>query len=181
VVSVLGIPKNSAAGGTLIGVLGALVMIGLQGRLPPAGAAATGQTGGPLAFIVNKANPVDNLSFQDLRKLFLSERTRWPNGKSVTLVMQDEGQADREVLLHDLYHMTEVDYHRQVLQAEFTGSLQTDPKLLSTPQGVVKFVSFVPGAVGYVTAGEVSESVKVVKVDGRLPGQPGYKFNPGSH
>jgi ABC-type phosphate transport system substrate-binding protein len=179
---VLRVLRNSACGGTLSVLVGAMAILSVQWRLPLAAPApGAGQAGQALAFVVNKANPVDDLSFQELRKIFLAERTRWPNGKSVTLVMQDEGQSERAVLLRQLYHMTEGDYHRQVLQAEFTGSLQSDPKLLSTPEGVVKFVSFVPGAVGYVTAGEASDSVKVIKVDGLLPGQPGYKFNPGPH
>ena len=41
---------------------------------------------------------------------------------------------------------------------------------------VIKFVSFVSGAIGYVRPEEVDASVKVIRVDGLAPGDPGYKL-----
>jgi hypothetical protein len=161
-----------------IGLFGSMQLL-LLAYLSAAPALVTEQTPGALAFVVNKANPVDNLPFEDLRKIFLGERSRWPNGKKVTLVMQDEGKRERETVLRQLYHMTENDYSRYLLQATFTGSVQRGPKLLSTAEGVVKFVSFVPGAIGYVYIEDAGDSVKVIRVDGLAPRQRGYKFNFG--
>ena len=41
---------------------------------------------------------------------------------------------------------------------------------------MIKFVSFVSGAIGYVRPEEVDASVKVLRVDGLAPGDPGYKL-----
>ncbi len=138
--------------------------------------AATAQPHLALAFIVNKSNPVDNLSHQDLRRIFLGERSHWPNGRKISLVMQEQGREEREVALRLVYHMSESDYDRYILQAAFTGSVQSGPRLLSSASGVRKFVSFVPGAIGYVYADETDDSVKVIKIDGLAPDQAGYKF-----
>jgi hypothetical protein len=46
--------------------------------------------------------------------------------------------------------------------------------MLATPNGVLRFVFNVPGAIGYVRASEVDASVKTLRVDGRLPGDRGY-------
>ena len=47
-----------------------------------------------LAIIVNQSNPVDNVSFQELRTIFLGERSHWPNGRRITLVMLEPGQPE---------------------------------------------------------------------------------------
>src|ERR1700748_1239618 len=33
-----------------------------------------------VAIIVNPSNPVENCSFEDLRKIFMGEKSHWPNG-----------------------------------------------------------------------------------------------------
>jgi ABC-type phosphate transport system substrate-binding protein len=145
---------------------------------PTARAQAT-PTAGPseaIAFIVNQSNPVNELTFLQLRDLLLQEQTTWKNGKKVTVVMLQAGQPAREVVLRLVYHMNEKDLSRFQLHADFTSSSRSDPKLLSEGKGVIKFVSLVPGAIGYVNAKEVDGSVKVLRVDGAAPGEPSYKL-----
>ncbi len=129
-----------------------------------------------LAFIVNKSNPVDNLSHQELGKVFLGERAHWANGRRVTVVMQAQAQEAREAVLRLIYRMGESDYKRYLVHATFTGELQTSPKVLSTAAGVRSFVCFVPGAIGYVWTDQLDDSVKVIKVDGFGPDEMHYKF-----
>jgi ABC-type phosphate transport system substrate-binding protein len=142
-------------------------------------AEASAESGRPirtLVFVVNKVSPVDNLSPQDLRRVFLGERTKWPDGHKITVVMQDQGTEGRDAFLRLVCHMNESDYTRYVLQAAFTGAVQGGPRVLSSAAGVVKFVSLVPGAIGYVCSGETDDSVKIIKVDGVSPNAAGYKF-----
>ncbi len=129
-----------------------------------------------LAIIVNKSSPVNDISLVNLRKLFLAEQKYWPNGRRVTVVMREPGQAERAAVLQQLYRMSNRDYERYFLRAEFTGEASGAPKSLSSAAGVRKFVYNVPGAIGYVRADEVDGSVKVVRVDGRAPGEPGYRL-----
>lgn len=129
-----------------------------------------------LAIIVNRTNPIDNLSFAELRQYFLGERTRWPNGRRVTLVMLDTSLPEREAVLRIVYEMREQDFHEHFLRAKFTGELPEEPRLLDTTSRVVGFVFLQSGAVGYVRADEASPKVKVLRLDGLLPGEPGYKL-----
>src|SRR2546430_16469837 len=46
--------------------------------VPAAGA------GDPIVGFVNGSNPIGNLSMAELRKIFLSDRSPWDNGKSVS-------------------------------------------------------------------------------------------------
>jgi phosphate transport system substrate-binding protein len=129
-----------------------------------------------LAIIVNKANPVDNVTSAELRNILLSERTRWPNGQKITVVMRSSGQPEREALLRAVCRMSESDYNRYSLHNTFTGQAQSGPRLLGSATGVRKFVFNVPGAVGYVRLEELDDSVKAVRVDGHAVGEPGYRI-----
>ena len=55
-----------------------------------------------LAIVVNVSNPISNLSMSELRKIFLGERSHWPNGRRITLVMMEAGQPERAVVLRDM-------------------------------------------------------------------------------
>lgn len=129
-----------------------------------------------LAIVVNKTNPIESLSSNDLRNLLLAEQKTWSNGRRVTIVMREPGQPERIAVLKAVCRMTDSDYTKYFLQAQFTGDLQATPKVLATTTGMRKFVFNVPGAIGYVRASEVDASVKTVRVDGLLPGDPGYKI-----
>ena len=127
-----------------------------------------------LAIIVNKSNPSDNLSLEELRKLFLAEQKQWSDHRRVTVVMLAPGQPERESALRVIYRMTESSFTRYFLHGQYTGEIQSTPKLLATAAGARKFVFNVPGAIGYVRLSEVDGSVKVVKIDGHMPGESGY-------
>jgi phosphate transport system substrate-binding protein len=126
-----------------------------------------------LAIIVNRENPIENLSMAELRTVFLGERSHWPNGRRITVVMMELG-AERDTLVREVCRMSESDLRRRFLQGLLTGEVLVSPKTLATPVGVRKFVFNVPGAVGYLRPEDVDDSVKVIRIDGRLPGDAEY-------
>jgi phosphate transport system substrate-binding protein len=127
-----------------------------------------------LAIVVNTANPVDNLSMAELRKVFLGERSHWPNGRRITLVMMDQGQPERTTLIREVCQMSESDFNKHFLHGLFTGEVFVSPKTLSSPVGVRKFIFNVPGAIGYVRLSDVDSTVKVLRVDGLRPEDKDY-------
>jgi ABC-type phosphate transport system substrate-binding protein len=149
--------------------LAALVAAAKPAAVPP-------QDAEPLAIVVNRSNPMSEISLADLRKLYRGQRSRWSNGRRVTLVMRDPGTPEREAILQTLYGVDEDEYRRGFLQAVFTGEAIGAPRVLATPNGVLRFVFNVPGAIGYVRASEVDATVKTLRVDGHLPGDAGYRL-----
>ncbi len=129
-----------------------------------------------LAVIVNQSNPVENLSWAELRRIFRAERNHWPDGRRITIALRERGQPGRATVLREVYQMSEPDFSRHFLQATFTGEALSAPKTLVTASGVRKFVFNVPGAIGCVRGDEVDETVKVVRLDGRLPGEKDYRL-----
>jgi ABC-type phosphate transport system substrate-binding protein len=130
-----------------------------------------------LAIVVNVSNSVDELTMADLRRVFLGERGHWQNGRRITLVMLERGQPERDAVLSGIYHMDETEFKNHFLHGLFTGEVFVSPKTLSTPEGVRKFIFNVPGAIGYLRASDVDKTVKVIRIDERLPGDKGYKLH----
>jgi ABC-type phosphate transport system substrate-binding protein len=131
----------------------------------------------PLVIVVNRSNPVDEVSFSELRKIFLGTRSHWANGRRITLVMREPGEPERTAILRDVCGMSEDQLKNHFLHGLFTGEILVSPKILSSPTGVRKFIFNVPGAIGYLRIGDVDPTVKVLRIDELLPEDKGYRLH----
>lgn len=129
-----------------------------------------------LAIVVNRSNPVDNLSFPELRRIFMGERGHWQNGRRIAVLMMEHGSPERETVLRDVYHMTEARYIDHFLRGLFAEDVTIVPKTLDSPVRVRKFIVQAPGAIGYLRASDTDESVKVLRIDGLLPSDKDYRL-----
>jgi len=141
--------------------------------------APVAHAGDAIVVIVNAANPIDNLSTAELKKLFLSDRSRWDTGKSVAPVMVT-GSPERTTFLKTVCGMSDSDFNKYFLQAAFTGKSATPPKEVSSVAALKSFVVSSPGAIGFVKAldfhGDGSDGgVRAVKIDGLAASDTGYK------
>lgn len=127
-----------------------------------------------LAIVVNSKNPIGNLTLWQLRHIFLGERQWWPNGRRVVLVALPPGTAERQTVLRVVYAMNDKDFDKYFLWGMFRGEFVTSPTILRTPKEVRKFVAGAPGAVAYLRASDVDNSVKVVRIGGLRPEDDGY-------
>ncbi len=143
---------------------------------PRPGGAETPAGTEPLVIVVNRSNPVDELSSAELRKIFLGNRSHWANGRRITLVMREPGEPERNAIVRDVCGMTEEQLNKHFLHGLFTGEILVSPKILSSPTGVRKFIFNVPGAIGYLRIGDVDPTVKIVRIDELLPEDKGYKL-----
>lgn len=162
-------------------LLAAAILAGLTGARLIAPAHPVEAAGDPIVVIVNAANPVDNLSISDLKKLFLSDRSKWDTGKSVAPVMVTAGAPERTAFLKIVCGMSDGDFSKYFLQAAFTGKSATPPKEVTSAQSVKANVAGSPGAIGFVKAadfhGDGSDGgVKSVKIDGMTAADAGYKL-----
>jgi ABC-type phosphate transport system substrate-binding protein len=135
--------------------------------------------GDPIVVLVNSSNPVDNLSIGELKKIFLSDRSKWDTGKSVAPVMLGPGAAERSIFLKIVCGMNDADFKKYFVQAAFEGKDATPPKEVSSARDVKSVVAGSPGAIGFVRASDFSEGesgLKAVKVDGSASGDASYKL-----
>jgi ABC-type phosphate transport system substrate-binding protein len=133
-----------------------------------------------VAVIVNKANPVGGLTIADLRKILLGPRPKWSGGHTVTVLMTLPGQPERSGTLKIVCGMSETDFNLHFIRgwrSDATNSGNGDsPQVFNSGVQLRQSVAGAPNAVGFIKASQVDDSVKVVAIDGSLPGQPAYKL-----
>jgi ABC-type phosphate transport system substrate-binding protein len=129
-----------------------------------------------LAVVVNKATAAETISSGDLRLMILGEKSKWPDGKRVAAVQTPPASPERALLLKAVYKMSDAVLKRYYMHAAFTGTDVALPRDVASADALKQFVAVTPGAIGCILASEVDPSVKVLKVDGSAPGEPGYKL-----
>jgi ABC-type phosphate transport system substrate-binding protein len=112
--------------------------------------------------VVAKSNKADPLSREEVRKLFMGEKSSWPGGKRVTVLMLAANQPERGVILREVFKMNESDYTKYFLQAAFTGRVQAAPKDLPSAARMKSRLAANPYAIGYLNKGDVDDSVRVL-------------------
>src|SRR3979490_2336236 len=58
-----------------------------------------------LAILVNRSNPVENLSFAELRKVFLGEQNHWSVGRRIMGGGRGSGKRECQLVLTLIYRM----------------------------------------------------------------------------
>ena len=137
------------------------------------GMVAAGQ-GAEVAIIVNPANPVDELSFKELRVIFELQQQFWKNGNRVSLVMQDAGRPEKELVLKKIYRRSEAALNRYWMARMFKAEITTIPKPRASNDEVKQVIRRLPNGIGFIDPAAVDDSVKVLRIDGRLPGEVEY-------
>lgn len=126
------------------------------------------------AVIVHPSTKTDDLSFSDLRRLFLGERQYWPGGTRVVLFVHDPDTPQGETLLRLLYRMSETEYRRYWIAKTFRDDVTTSPKLVSSTEMALRLTASIPGAITLIPAASVDSTVKVLTVEGLAPDVPDY-------
>ena len=129
---------------------------------------------GGIAIIIHNENPIDDISSGDLARIFKQEKKQWKDGRQVYLIMQEAGSREKEVILKKVFRMDPEELKKFWMAQMFRGEISSFPKTLSSNAAVKRFVSQVAVAVGFIDASLVDQSIKVLRIDGKLPGENGY-------
>jgi hypothetical protein len=132
---------------------------------------------GGLAVVVPKTNATDGISMAQLRKLVMGDAHTWPDKSKVLLVTTDTDGTTFKCLLTEAVRMTTPEYHKYLLNAEFRGDEPLQIRTVDSPAGAVRTVSSSAGSFSVVGAASLSAlggSVKVLSINGKQPGEPGY-------
>jgi ABC-type phosphate transport system substrate-binding protein len=128
----------------------------------------------PVAVIVGVDSPVQELSFADVRKIFLGEKQFWNPKLRVVLLMRAPVSPERDVVLRTIYEMSEAQFRQYWISKVFRADVAAGPKIVYSTEAASELVTAIPGAIAYVDATQIPKGVKVVKIDGKLPTDRGY-------
>jgi len=127
-----------------------------------------------VAVIVRADTPADNLSFSEVRKLLLGDRQFWNSSLRVTLLIRAPAAHEREVVLKTIYRMSESQFRQYWISKVFRAEATSGPKIVYSNEMARELVAAIPGSLAFVEAAQVPRELKVLKIDGKLPGDRDY-------
>ena len=149
------------------------LVAGLCWAMPlPAGASPA-----DIAVIVHPGLPVNDLPFADVRKIFLGDKQFWTSSLRVTLLMRAPASKERDVVLKTIYQMTEGQFRQYWVGKVFRADAASGPKIVYSNDMATELVAQLPGSIAFVDASQVPKGVKVLKINGLLPGEKGYPLH----
>jgi phosphate transport system substrate-binding protein len=165
---------GTRASGSIARVARRLALVALI--LVCAAAGTHGQTSADIAVVVNPSVAVDNLSIAELRRILLGDREFWSAGARVTLLIRAPIARERDAVVRDVCQMTEAQFRQHWIGKVFRADTPSGPKIVYSAEMAIDQVSRTPGAITFVQAPVTNRSVKVLRIDGRAPGQQGYRL-----
>ena len=158
----------------------AAVLLNLTGLFVIFGDRSSGQTargGTDIAVVVHPDTPVNNLTLPEVRQVLLGERQYWSAKVPVVLLIRAPVTRERDVVLRVIYQMTEAQFKQYWVAKIFRAEAASPPKIVYSNDMQYELVSGLPGAIGFMDTHNVRPGLKVLRVDGHLPGDKDYPLH----
>ncbi len=111
----------------------------------------------PIAVIINHNNPITSLTITNIAAMYRGEELHWAHGSRIKLVNREISSSVREQFYQDaLNARSDQQFFRPGTPVAVQSLIQR------SDEAVIRFVSAIEGAIGYVNLSSVNDSVKVV-------------------
>lgn len=127
-----------------------------------------------VAIVVHPATPVSDISLPELRRIFRGEQAFWRGDERVVLLVRTPLPAERDVVLGRIFQMDETEFRQYWLGRIFRDATAAGPRMISDPDTARRLLATLPGSISFLPADQVGPELRVLRVDGKLPGEPGY-------
>lgn len=120
-----------------------------------------------LWIIAHRSVPVDRIDREELARIFLLKKMRWPDGRPIVPVNREAESRARQLFTRIVLGRSVRALISYWNQMQFRGHMP--PVVQESDAAVLGFVAHVPGAIGYVRAREGTRLPPEVRVVGRIP------------
>jgi hypothetical protein len=124
-----------------------------------------------MAVVVSASSKLADVPLADLVKFCKGSAKTWPDGKSFVIVVRNLDAPEMHVVLQKLFGGSGSD--PRVAIAKLNEN-RVVVKVVASDDDLLHSVGTIPGAVGIVDVYSINSSVKVLRVDGKLPFDVGY-------
>ena len=124
-----------------------------------------------MAVVVSAGSKLADVPLADLMRLCKGVQKTWPDGKNFTLVMKDPDSPEMHVVAQKLFGAAPGEAKAMI--AKLNESRLT-VKIVENDEDLLRTVEATPGAAGIIDVYAINSSVKVLRVDGKLPFDIGY-------
>jgi len=125
-----------------------------------------------LQLVTAKASPIRDLSFADLRQMYRGKRISIAGVKMIPF-NHPPGTPDRIGFDRVVLGMGPEEVGRYWVDQKIRGG-DAPPRTIDSVSLLLRVVAALPGAFAYVREGFGSPELKVVSLEGKLPGDAGY-------
>ncbi len=126
-----------------------------------------------VAIVVNKDNPVSDLSLDMVVKFFKADKKRWENGGKVKLAVMPLSSPAGKTILAKIYKMSEKEYKKFWLKKVFKGDAVA-PVKKGSASDILSFLTAEPNGLAFIPASNADASVKILSINGKKPGDADY-------
>jgi hypothetical protein len=124
------------------------------------------------ALVAPAGSKIQDVPLADLVKFCKGSQKTWPDGKSFTLVMHDPESQEMRGAVQRLFGVTPDEIKPLLAKLNEFHTI----KVLGNDEDIMHAVTNTPGAIGLVDVYAINSSVKVLRVDGKLPFDAGYSL-----
>jgi ABC-type phosphate transport system substrate-binding protein len=123
-----------------------------------------------MAVVASANSKLGDVTLADLVKMCKGTTKAWPDGKNFVLVLRNPEAPEIHAVLLKLFGGSA---DAKTAIAKLNESHQT-VKIVASDDEVMRTVDSTPGAIGIVDVYAINSSVKVLRIDGKLPFDMGY-------
>ncbi len=116
--------------------------------------------------VVNPDNPATTISKKELSKIFKQKQKVWAHKEMIKVVHLGKDHPLRREFSQKVLNMSSESLEKYYFKRALSGKGQP-PRIASSPDDVISFVSGSKNAIGYLDLNDVDSSVKILKVDGK--------------
>jgi ABC-type phosphate transport system substrate-binding protein len=121
-----------------------------------------------VALVIAKSSSLQGVQSAEITKAFKTLPAKWADGKEIVFVVKVPASSETKVFGARLLNQS-----ADQLPAFFANAKKTFV-IVATDEEVIKTVNSMPNAIGIVDLYSINGSVTVLKIDGKLPLEPGY-------
>ena len=125
-----------------------------------------------LIVVVSKRCPINEISLAQLKQLFRSERREVASHRLIPL-NRPPGSATRIKFDKLVLGMNPEQVGRFWIDRKMRGQTKP-PRSVSSLRLVIKVVTQLPNAISYIRHNQLTPDLRMLRVDGKLPGDQGY-------
>ena len=125
--------------------------------------------------MVNKSNALKSISLADLTRMCKLKTRTWSSGRDILLVIRDPNSPAMKLPLRKL-NMTAAEM-KDLIASSHTRGEAVAIMVVPSDEVLIKAVATNPGAVGLVDVYSITSAITVLRVDGKVPLEPGYALH----
>ena len=126
-----------------------------------------------MAVVAASGSKLSDVALADLAKLCKGAQKSWPDGKNFILVMKSPESPEMRLTVLKLFGDASGDIKTALARVNESRS---SVKIVGSEEDLLRAVEATPGAIGILDVYAINSSVKVLRVDGKLPFDVGYAF-----